>query len=253
MIENKKKSTIDSAEIEKFSRMAKEWWDPQGKFRPLHKFNPTRLTYIKQQICEHFQLDILAEKPLKNLRILDIGCGGGLLCEPMARLGAEIVGVDAAALNIEIAKHHAQKSNLQIDYRIDTAEALYEQGEKFDVILSMEVVEHVADVPLFLKSCCGLAKDDGLILIGTINRTLKSWLLAIVGAEYILRWLPRGTHDYNKLIRPEELQNELIKHHWEMSGQTGIMYNFLQDEWKLSTDIDVNYIISAHKDKSKIL
>lgn len=238
-------STIDKAEVDRFSAMASEWWDPNGKFRPLHKFNPVRLTYIRDRIAAQFDRDPKSPQPLKGLRILDIGCGGGLLCEPIARMGAEVVGADASQTNIEIAKIHAAKSGIAIDYRAETAENLAADGELFDVVLNMEVVEHVADVDLFLSSCAQMVKPGGLMFVATINRTFKALALAIVGAEYVLRWLPRGTHQYEKLVQPGEIERPLASSGLTMIDRTGVFYNPLADSWNLSRDMDVNYMMLA--------
>lgn len=243
-------STIDAAEVERFSKLAAEWWNPAGKFRPLHKFNPVRLAYIRDRVAARFGRDRDAPKPFQGLRILDIGCGGGLLCEPMARLGATIVGADASATNIEVARLHAAEMGLAIDYRATTAEALAEAGEKFDVVLNMEVVEHVADVGLFVGKCAEMLKPEGIMVVATINRTLKALGLAIVGAEYVLRWLPRGTHQYEKLVRPEELQAALAAGGLTVTERTGVTYNPLADEWRLSRDIDVNYMLLAERSRA---
>ena len=242
-----RRSTIDAEEVERFSALAAEWWNPNGKFKPLHKFNPVRLAYIRDQIAERFGRDPRAARPLAGLRILDIGCGGGLLCEPMARLGAGVVGADASETNIEVAKLHAAESKVEIDYRATTAEALAEAGEKFDVILNMEVVEHVSDVPLFVDACAGMVKPGGLMFVATINRTLKALALAIVGAEYVLRWLPRGTHQFSKLVRPEELEKALTDAGMGIVDRTGVVYNPLADRWQKSRDMDVNYMLLAEK------
>lgn len=242
-------TTIDPAEVERFSQMAQEWWNPNGKFKPLHKFNPVRLGYIRDQVAAHFERDPQGAKPFQGLRFLDIGCGGGLLCEPMSRLGAEIVGADASALNIEVAKLHAAESGLEIDYRAETAEALADQGERFDVILNMEVVEHVADVDLFLSKCSEMLRPGGLMFVATINRTLKAWGLAIIGAEYVLRWLPKGTHDFKKLVRPEELERSLTSAGLFIRDRTGVVYNPFMDRWQRSRDMDVNYMVLAEKPK----
>ncbi|MEZ5805875.1 MAG: bifunctional 2-polyprenyl-6-hydroxyphenol methylase/3-demethylubiquinol 3-O-methyltransferase UbiG [Rhizobiaceae bacterium] len=242
-----RRSTIDAEEVERFSALAAEWWNPNGKFKPLHKFNPVRLAYIRDQIAERFGRDPRAARPLAGLRILDIGCGGGLLCEPMARLGADVVGADASETNIEVAKLHAAESKVEIDYRATTAEALAEAGEKFDVILNMEVVEHVSDVPLFVNACAGMVKPGGLMFVATINRTLKALALAIVGAEYVLRWLPRGTHQFSKLVRPEELEKALTDAGMGIVDRTGVVYNPLADRWQKSRDMDVNYMLLAEK------
>jgi 2-polyprenyl-6-hydroxyphenyl methylase/3-demethylubiquinone-9 3-methyltransferase len=239
------RTTIDTAEVERFSRMAAEWWNPQGKFRPLHKFNPTRLAYIKEKVCVHYGIDANSPAPFAGLRILDIGCGGGLLCEPMARLGAEVVGADAGESNIEVAKIHAAQSGLAIDYRATTAEALAEAGEQFDIVLNMEVVEHVADVELYMSACSQMVKPGGMTFVATINRTLKALGLAIFGAEYVLRWLPRGTHQYEKLVRPEELETPLLAAGLEIVEKVGVTYNPLADSWNRSRDTDVNYMVLA--------
>ncbi|AGF74214.1 3-demethylubiquinone-9 3-methyltransferase [Bartonella australis AUST/NH1] len=244
---NENRTTIDQDEIDHFSRIAAEWWNPQGKFRPLHKFNPTRLAYIKEKVCLAFDRDPISLTPFKDLKFLDIGCGGGLLCEPMARLGATVVGVDAAQANIEIAKSHAAQNGLLIDYRATTAEELANEGEQFDVILNMEVVEHVADVNLFLSATAKMLKPEGLMFIATLNRTWKAWGLAIIGAEYILRWLPKGTHDYKKFLKPQELSNLLLKNSLTVIDKIGITYNPLNDSWNRSENTDVNYILLAQR------
>lgn len=241
------RSTIDKAEIEHFSRIAAEWWNPQGKFRPLHNFNPTRLAYLKEKICQHFGRDPLSQRPLEGLRILDIGCGGGLLCEPMANMGAIVIGADASETNIEVAKIHAEQSGAVVDYRATTAEALAEAGEQFDIVLNMEVVEHVADVDLFMSATAQMVKSGGLIFVATINRTMKAYGLAIIGAEYVLRWLPRGTHQYDKLVRPEELESALSQAGLKISDKIGVTYNPLADSWSRSSDLSVNYMIMAER------
>ena len=236
-------STVDDAEVARFSAMAAEWWDPAGKFRPLHKFNPVRLAYIKRQVSTHFGRDEKAADAFSGLRLLDIGCGGGLLSEPMARLGAQVTGADASATNIEVAKIHAAGSGLAIDYRATTAEALAAAGERFDVVLNMEVVEHVADVPLYLRACAQLVKPGGLMFVATINRTLKAYALAIVGAEYVLRWLPRGTHSYEKLVRPQELLEPLAAAGLQEVERCGVSFDPLRDRWQETSDTDVNYMM----------
>lgn len=241
------RSTIDQADVDRFSSMADEWWDPSGKFKPLHKFNPVRLSYIKDKVCDNFDLDANKPQPFKGLRLLDIGCGGGLLCEPMARLGADIVGADASSTNIEIARIHAKQSGLNIDYRAVTSEALDADGEKFDCILNMEVVEHVADVELFMTSCANMVKPGGLMFIATINRTFKANALAIFMAENVLRWLPRGTHQYEKLVQPQELELPLNSAGLNVIDRTGVTYNPITDQWNYSHDMDVNYMILAHR------
>jgi 2-polyprenyl-6-hydroxyphenyl methylase/3-demethylubiquinone-9 3-methyltransferase len=241
------RTTIDSAEVERFSRLSAEWWNPNGKFRPLHKFNPVRLAYIRDQVAARFGRDTQAARPFEGLRFLDIGCGGGLLCEPMARLGATVVGADASATNIEVAKLHAAEAGVSIDYRATTAEDLADSGEKFDVILNMEVVEHVADINLFIGKCAEMVKPDGIMFVATINRTLKALGLAIVGAEYVLRWLPRGTHEYGRLVRPDELEKALNDAGMSVTDRTGVVYNILGDRWQRSKDMDVNYMVLAQK------
>ena len=241
------RTTIDQAEVERFSAMAAEWWNPQGKFRPLHKFNPVRLAYIRDQVAARFGRDPHAARPFEGLRILDIGCGGGLLCEPMARLGAEVVGVDPSETNIEVARLHAAESRVTVDYRASTAEDLADAGEKFDVVLNMEVVEHVADVGLFVARCAEMVKPGGLMFVATINRTMKARALAIFAAENILRWLPRGTHQYEKLVRPDELEAPLEASGMDIVHRTGVFFNPLQDRWNLSPDMDVNYMLMAKK------
>lgn len=243
-------TTIDQAEVDRFSAMAAEWWNPKGKFRPLHKFNPVRLTYIKEQVCARFGRDVKDPQAFKGLRLLDIGCGGGLLCEPMARMGAEVVGADASETNIEVAKIHAAQSGLDIDYRAESAEALEAQGEKFDVILNMEVVEHVADVDLFMQACARMVKPGGLMFIATINRTAKARALAIFMAENVLRWLPRGTHQYEKLVKPEEIGKPLSAEGMQVIDRTGVFYNPFLDQWNKSRDMDVNYMLLAERPKS---
>ncbi len=242
-----RRTTIDASEVERFAALAAEWWNPNGKFKPLHKFNPVRLAWIRDHVAMRFGRDPRAARPFEGLRFLDIGCGGGLLCEPMARLGAEIVGADAAATNIEVAKLHAAESSVTIDYRATTAEDLADAGEKFDVVLNMEVVEHVADIDLFIGKCADMVKPGGIMFVATINRTLKALGLAIVGAEYVLRWLPRGTHQYGKLVRPQELEAALGKARLTVIDRTGVVYHPLADRWQKSSDMDVNYMVLAEK------
>mgnify|MGYP001285168942 FL=1 len=238
-------TTIDPREIAHFTSLAAEWWNPAGKFRPLHKFNPVRLAYIRDQVAAHFGRDPRSATPLAGLRVLDIGCGGGLLSEPLARMGADVVGADASATNIEVARIHAAESGVEIDYRATTAEDLAAAGERFDVVLNMEVVEHVADVDLFLTSCASMVRPGGLMFVATINRTPKALALAIFGAEYVLRWLPRGTHKYEKLVRPEEIERPVTTAGMAIVDRTGVFYNPLQDRWNLSRDMDVNYMVLA--------
>lgn len=242
-----RRTTIDAAEVERFSALSAEWWNPKGKFRPLHKFNPVRLAYIRDQVAARFGRDPHAARPFEGLRFLDIGCGGGLLCEPMARLGAEVVGADASATNIEVAKLHAAESGVKIDYRATLAEDLADAGEKFDVILNMEVVEHVADVEFYIGKCAEMVKPGGIMFVATINRTMKALGLAIIGAEYLLRWLPRGTHQYGRLVRPDELEAALGKAGLTITDRTGVTYNPLADRWQKSKDMDVNYMVLAER------
>jgi 2-polyprenyl-6-hydroxyphenyl methylase/3-demethylubiquinone-9 3-methyltransferase len=242
-----RRTTIDRATIERFSALSAEWWNPNGKFRPLHKFNPVRLAYIRDQVAARFGRDALAALPFEGLRFLDIGCGGGLLCEPMARLGAQVVGADASETNIEVAKLHASEAGLAVDYRATTAEDLAEKGEKFDVILNMEVVEHVPDIGFFIAKCAEMLKPDGIMFVATINRTLKALGLAIIGAEYVLRWLPRGTHQFGKLVRPEELERALQAAGLRIADRTGVVYNPLSDRWQRSKDMDINYMVLAER------
>lgn len=239
--------TVDAQEIAKFSAMAAEWWDPHGKFRPLHKFNPTRLTFIRKQVSAHFGRDGEAEKPLEGLRLLDIGCGGGLLSEPMTRLGARVTGADAGEKNIRTASVHAAEQGLEIDYRHTTAEALADAGEQFDVILNMEVIEHVADTQAFMKACAACLKPGGLMIVATLNRTAKAFALAIVGAEYVLGWLPRGTHEWSKFITPDEMRTMMANASLTHDQLTGVSFNPLTDKWSVSGDIAVNYMMTATK------
>lgn len=241
-------TTIDSAEIDKFSAMAEEWWDPFGKFRPLHKFNPVRLAYIRDAACARFGRDASAAKPLEGLRLLDIGCGGGLVAEPMHRLGAQVVAIDAAARNVKTALAHAAPQKLEIDYRCTTAEDLLASGEPhFDIVLNLEVVEHVADVDLFLETTAKLVKPGGVLVMATINRTLKALALAKIGAEYVLRWLPAGTHDPRKFVKPEEAKAAFTRAGMKIDEETGVSYNPLTDKWSLSADTDVNYMLTVIK------
>ena len=233
-------NSINKKEIEKFSKMASEWWNPEGKFKPLHKFNPIRIKYIKENIINNFKLKN-KNKPLKGISILDIGCGGGLLSEPMARLGANVTGIDASHKNIQIAKLHSKKNTLKIRYFCSSPEKL-KVKRKFDVILNMEIIEHVEDVDFFLKSCSKLLKKNGLMFVATINKTLKSYVFAIVGAEYILRWLPIGTHEWEKFVNPEDLKKILIKYNLYLDKIDGMNFNLLKDEWNISRDLSVNYI-----------
>jgi 2-polyprenyl-6-hydroxyphenyl methylase/3-demethylubiquinone-9 3-methyltransferase len=239
-------TTVNKDEIEKFSKLADEWWDIDGKFKPLHMFNPMRIEYILDLTSSHFKIGKDKKFPLKNLRILDIGCGGGLISEPMARLGADITGIDASSKNINIAKAHAEKNNLKITYLNSLPEDLNSQ-HKFDVILNLEVVEHVENLDLYLKSCFKLLKPKGLMFTATLSRTITSYIKAIVGAEYILRWLPIGTHDWNKFIKPEELEKKITELNFSTVDLSGFSFNPFFQEWKRSKDLSVNYILTAKK------
>ncbi|CAN5618592.1 bifunctional 2-polyprenyl-6-hydroxyphenol methylase/3-demethylubiquinol 3-O-methyltransferase UbiG [soil metagenome] len=241
-------STVDPAEVERFARIADEWWDPRGKFAPLHQLNPVRLGFIRDRTAAHWQHDALSGAPLQGLSVLDIGCGGGLLCEPMARLGGQVTGIDAAARNIATASLHAAGQGLAIDYRETTAEAMAESGAQFDVVLALEIVEHVADVDLFLRSVGQLAKPGGLVFLSTLNRTAKAWALAIAGAEYVLRWLPRGTHDWRKFLKPSEAVRGLRGGGVEAQEIVGVVYSPLSRAWSLNKrDLDVNYMLYGSK------
>ena len=238
-------STINKKEIEKFSKIAEEWWNPSGKFKPLHKFNPIRISYIKNNIIKSLKITD-KNKPLKKVKILDVGCGGGLLSEPMSRLGAEVTGIDASKKNIEVAKIHAQKNNLKIKYVWGSPDN-YKTDTKFDVILNMEIIEHVDDISFFLKSCSKLLKKNGIMFVATLNKTLKSYLFAILGAEYFLRWLPIGTHDWDKFVKPDDLINILKKNNFILNELRGMKFNLINDEWNLSSDNSVNYIAKFTK------
>jgi 2-polyprenyl-6-hydroxyphenyl methylase / 3-demethylubiquinone-9 3-methyltransferase len=240
-------STVDADEVARFSALAADWWDPRGKMGVLHKFNPVRLGFIKEAACRKFDRDVKRLDALADLRVLDIGCGGGLLSEPLARLGAAVVGADPAAANIAAAKHHAEEAGVAVDYRATTAEDLADAGERFDIVLAMEVVEHVADVNLFVARCAEMVKPGGLMIVATLNRTLKSFALAIVGAEYVLRWLPRGTHQWDKFVTPNELEIALEQSGLQVADEIGVIYNLLADRWQTSSDMDVNYMVTAEK------
>jgi 2-polyprenyl-6-hydroxyphenyl methylase/3-demethylubiquinone-9 3-methyltransferase len=240
-------ASIDSAEVERFSRLAAEWWDVRGPMAALHKFNPVRLAYIRDQAAARFNRDPRKLDCLKGLRMLDIGCGGGILSEPLARLGAQMVGADPAEKNIAVASAHAAEQGLAIDYRATTAEALAEAGERFDVVLAMEVVEHVVDVKEFVLTCAAMVKPGGLMIAATLNRTLKSFALAIVGAEYVLRWLPRGTHQWDKFVTPQELERAFESAGIDVTGERGVIYNLIADRWQLSSDMDVNYMLVGQR------
>lgn len=237
--------TLDREEVARFARLAGEWWDERGPFRELHRINPVRLTYIRNQLCKRFERDPKQAASLAGLRVLDIGCGGGLVCEPLARLGADVTGIDPAAENIEAAKAHASAGGLGIVYEAATAEELAARGQSYDAVLLLEVVEHVPQVPAFLKSVAPLVKPEGLMILSTLNRTLKAYALAIVGAEYILRWLPVGTHQWERFVKPKELDSALSAVGLKLTGTEGLIYDPFADEWRLGSDTDVNYFASA--------
>ena len=239
-------TTVNKIEIEKFSKLAKDWWNPNGKFKPLHLFNPTRIKFIKEKLISHFKLEPNIEKPLKKLKILDIGCGGGLLCEPLSRLGANMTGIDASRNNIEVAKLHSEEMNLDIKYIQSSPENLNFKNE-FDVILNMEVVEHVSNINLFIKNCSTLVKKNGIMFVATINKNLRSYIFAILGAEYLLRWLPIGTHDWNKFVTPQELEVIASKNNFFPGEIIGIKFNLLSKKWFISNDSSVNYISTFFK------
>lgn len=239
--------TIDPAEVERFARIAESWWDPDGDFKPLHRFNPVRLGFIRERLIAHFSRDPAALAPLSGLSLLDIGCGGGLVAEPMARMGAAVTGIDAAERNVRVASLHAEQSGLAITYRAAAAEDLVAAGASFDVVLSLEVIEHVADRDLFVRSCASLVRPGGALVMATLNRTPKSFALAIVGAEYVLRWLPRGTHDWRKFVKPHELSADLRRAGMEIRETAGAVFNPLRGIWSISRDLDVNYMIFATK------
>jgi 2-polyprenyl-6-hydroxyphenyl methylase/3-demethylubiquinone-9 3-methyltransferase len=242
------RSSIDPAEVERFSAIAAEWWDPTGKFKPLHVFNPVRLGFIRDEAARRFGRDVKQPRPFEGLRLLDIGCGGGLLCEPMARLGFQVTGVDASTRNIGVARAHAEAQGLRIDYRADTAEALLAAGEApFDVVLNMEVIEHVADPGHFLRDCVALTAPGGFMIVATLNRTPKALALAVVGAEYVLRWLPRGTHDWRKFLKPGEILDFLAGEPVSIAGPFGVSYDLLTGSWSRSNDIAVNYMMTIDK------
>jgi 2-polyprenyl-6-hydroxyphenyl methylase/3-demethylubiquinone-9 3-methyltransferase len=236
------RSTIDAGEVERFARLAETWWDPRGEMKPLHAMNPARLRVIRDAMLRRFGRDPGSGRPFEGLAALDVGCGGGLACEPLARLGATVTGIDPAAENVGVARAHAAAGGLSIDYRATTAEALLASGERFDVVLALEVVEHVADLALFLETCAGLVRPGGLLVVATINRTAKAFAFAIVGAEYVLGWLPRGTHSYDRLVRPEELAGPLRAAGLREIETVGIAYDPFGDRWRTSRDTDVNYM-----------
>ncbi len=238
-------ASVDPAEVAKFAALAESWWDPEGQFRPLHRLNPTRLAYIRDRVAARLGRDPLGERPLGGLTVLDIGCGGGLLSEPLSRLGAQVTGIDAAATNVRVAALHAARDGLDIDYRHATAEALAAAGESYDLVLNMEVVEHVAHLDSFMAASCALVKPGGALVAATLNRTPKAFLLAVVGAEYLLRWLPRGTHDWRRFVRPSELAGMLRQGGLTVSEIVGVTYNPLADTWRRTRDLGVNYMVFA--------
>jgi 2-polyprenyl-6-hydroxyphenyl methylase/3-demethylubiquinone-9 3-methyltransferase len=240
-------TTINADEIAKFHAMAEEWWDPSGKFKPLHKFNPVRLAYIRDWALGHFHRDGFGPRPLEGLRVLDIGCGGGLLCEPLTRLGASVTGIDAGGRNIAIARLHAKKMGLAIDYRETTSEALAAEGARFDIVLNMEVVEHVSNVPLYMKSCADLVAPGGLLFSATINRTARALAFAKFAAEYVLRWLPPGTHDWNKFLTPDELEALITRNGLKIANRTGVVFHPLAGEWRKDRDMGINYMLLAER------
>lgn len=242
------RSTVDADEVAQFSRLAAQWWDPRGPFKPLHDINPLRIGYIRDHACRAFGRDATSVTPLAGLSLLDIGCGGGLICEPMARLGATVTGIDASQKNIAAARTHAQETGLAVTYRETTAEAQAEAGAAFDLVLALEIIEHVADVPLFMRACGSLVKPDGLLVMSTINRTAKSLLLAKIGAEYVLRLLPRGTHDWRKFVRPSEMAQGMAENGLHVEDICGMVYRPLQRDWALSTDnVAVNYLMAGRR------
>lgn len=238
-------STVDPEEIARFAKLAETWWDPKGPMKPLHKFNPLRLQYIRDTLCRHFGRDARSPEPLKGLKVIDIGCGAGMLSEPLARLGATVTGIDPAEKNVFIARAHAETGGVDVTYASETIEDVVARGETFDIVLAMEVVEHVADVPTFMNSCCAAVAPGGLLFMATLNRTMRSYALAIVGAEYILRWLPRGTHQWEKFVTPEELTAAAEAGGLDVLEVRGVTYNPLRDQWGLSRDTAVNYLMAA--------
>jgi len=240
-------STVDASEVARFAALADEWWSPGGKMAPLHKFNPVRIAFVRDRTCLHYGRDPKSLASLERLEILDVGCGGGILAEPLARLGGRVTGIDPAAENVAAARIHAENAGLEIDYRSSTVEALADTGKRFDIVIASEVVEHVADLDLFTRRCADCVKPGGLLFVTTINRTLKSFALAIVGAEYVLRWLPVGTHDWNKFVTPEELEDSLRDAGLHIVDEGGIVYHLPTGEWRRSDDMDVNYMMAAEK------
>jgi 2-polyprenyl-6-hydroxyphenyl methylase/3-demethylubiquinone-9 3-methyltransferase len=247
MTANTARLAVDYEEVGRFTAIAEEWWQPDGKFAPLHKLNPARLAYIREQVCRHFERPHMTHQALAGLSVTDIGCGGGLLSEPIRRMGARVTGIDPGEENIKAAKIHAKQQDLAIDYQACRAEDLLASAEKFDVVISMEVLEHVPDMSAFVKVCAGLVKPGGIMLLATLNRTLKSYALAIIGAEYVMRWLPAGTHDWNKFITPDELSLAVKNAGLNVINVAGLSYNPLSDTWHLTNDTDVNYMLAARR------
>jgi 2-polyprenyl-6-hydroxyphenyl methylase / 3-demethylubiquinone-9 3-methyltransferase len=245
MTDRSRQSTIDPGEVARFDRIARDWWDPKGPMRALHKLNPVRLQFIRDTACRHFGRDGRVPRPLEGLSLLDVGCGGGVLSEPMARLGARITGLDPAPNNIAVARLHAERSGLDIDYRDEGVETVAARAEQFDIVLAMEVVEHVTDVQAFVDACCAAVKPGGLLVMATINRTLRAFALAIVGAEYVLGWLPRGTHQWDKFVTPQELAGAIERGGLAVTDRRGVIYNPLADQWLLARDMSVNYMLAA--------
>jgi 2-polyprenyl-6-hydroxyphenyl methylase/3-demethylubiquinone-9 3-methyltransferase len=240
-------TTVDPEDVARFSAMADEWWDPEGKFAPLHRFNPVRLAWLRERLCGRFDRDPRAMRPFEGLRFLDVGCGGGLISEPVARMGADVTGIDASERNVGTARAHAERTDVSVRYLATTAEELRAAGETFDAVLSLEVVEHVADVDLFLSSCCGMVREGGAMALATLNRTPKAFLMGIVGAEYVLRWLPRGTHRWSQFVRPSELARAVRNNGLDVAAMTGLAYDMLSGEWRLAKDVSVNYMMFATK------
>lgn len=237
--------TVDAGEVERFERIARTWWDSAGPMKTLHRFNPVRLAFIRDHVAQHLGRDPRDGRPLEGLSVLDVGCGGGLLCEPLARMGATVTGIDPAPTNVEVARLHAAQSGATSSYRQATVEEIVAEGKRYDVVLAMEVVEHVADVDLFVGACCQAVKPDGLLFMATLNRTLKAFALAIVGAEYVLGWLPRGTHQWEKFVTPEELEDAIDRGGLSIADSTGVVFNPLDGSWRLSRDMGVNYMVCA--------
>jgi 2-polyprenyl-6-hydroxyphenyl methylase / 3-demethylubiquinone-9 3-methyltransferase len=243
--EGRDRGTIDPAEVARFERIARTWWDPDGSMKTLHRFNPVRLAFIRDEIADALGRERRSGSPLQGLSLLDVGCGGGLLCEPLARLGAEVTGIDPAPTNVEVARLHAERSGVPVTYRRSTVEDVVAAGERFDVVLAMEVVEHVADVELFVRSCCAAVKPGGFLFMATLNRTKRAFALAIIGAEYVLGWLPRGTHQWEKFVTPAELAAAISEGGLRLERETGVTYNPFSGQWSLSRDMSVNYMVTA--------